>query len=125
MPEETDKCQEMHPSGTVIQHFPFIQTERKHHDGRKPSKPGLMFSAIFTDDHGRSTKTQNSKHTVKCHTVIKQADIDHTAQITDRHSGQQIRYIELLRIPNIRQIVIDQTDVIGIDHVDGRNIYII
>ena len=66
------------------------------------------------------SENRTIQHAVEGHGITEGADIDQPGKKCRRDPGQDIRHQEFGQISDIRQIFIDQADIIRIDNVRGR-----
>ena len=61
----------MRPSGSVVQHLPFIQTEHDDHHSRIPDRTEFFFPAVPADHQCGKPKSENAHHAVHGNAVAE------------------------------------------------------
>ncbi len=109
--------QKMGIAGAIQEHLPLIEAEKhnvykKHEQGMQP-----LPQHILPQDQTAEKEPQQSQHPVKGHGIAEELTVQKAQKIGQRNPGQHIRHQQLRRIQGVRQVAVDETDIIRIDHI--------
>ncbi len=118
------KGQKMRIAGAVQQHFPFVETEEHqiyqcHHKGMQP-----LPQHILSKHQSAEEEPQQSQHPVKSHGIAEELTVQEAQQIGQGNPRQHIRHQQLRRVQRIRQVAVDEADVIRVHHITARRPHI-
>ena len=120
MIEKEAVAQEVHAAGAVQKHLPLIEAEAdEHHRQDDPDAASLPNQVLRHRTHQQHA-AQDAEHPVKQHRVAEKRDIDPAKRIVDRNPGQDIRHEKARRVQGIREIAVNDADIVGIDHIHRR-----
>ena len=120
MIEKEAVAQEVHAAGAIDQHLPLIEAEAdEHHRKDDPDAASLPDQVLRHRTHQQHA-AQDAEHPVKEHRVAEEGDVQPAKRIVDRNPGQDIRHEKGLQIQGIREVAVDDADIVGIDHIHRR-----